>query len=148
MLKLKGGKCGTKSVNIRMEHFCPLLWKNQLLSVEWSIVLLILWRLFVSPFVCAGPRVLFLTFTNWSWNGSVDNIVTGLRTWERGIVVILPRWVRKFSLCSDCLESTCPHLRWALLTLFSKVRRPGCEANHSPPSVAEVKNAYSKTRMS
>jgi hypothetical protein len=36
---------------------------------------------------------------------------------------------------------TQPPMRWALEALSVGVKRPGREANHSPPSSSEVKNA-------
>jgi hypothetical protein len=66
MLRLRSGKCGTKSVNIRMGHFCPPLWKISFCSVSDGPYYDrdIFRRLFVSSFVCPGARLLFLAFTN------------------------------------------------------------------------------------
>jgi hypothetical protein len=39
------------------------------------------------------------------------------------------------------LGSTQPPIQWVPKALFLKVKRPGCEVDHSPPSSTEVKNA-------
>jgi hypothetical protein len=36
-------------------------------------------------------------------------------------------------------------IQWVTGTLSQGVKRPGCEADHSPPFSAEVKNAWSYT---
>jgi hypothetical protein len=41
-----------------------------------------------------------------------------------------------------------PPIQWVLVTLSLGVKRPGREADHSPPSSAEVKNAWSYTPTS
>jgi hypothetical protein len=41
------------------------------------------------------------------------------------------------------LGPTQPRMQWVTGTLSLEVKRPGCEADHSPPSSAEVKNAWS-----
>jgi hypothetical protein len=41
------------------------------------------------------------------------------------------------------LVSTQPPIQWVLMALSLGVKRPGCEADRSPPSSAEVKNAWS-----
>jgi hypothetical protein len=38
------------------------------------------------------------------------------------------------------LEPTYPPIQWVPVVLYSGVKRPGCEADHSPPSCVEVKN--------
>jgi hypothetical protein len=43
------------------------------------------------------------------------------------------------------LGPTQPPIQWVPGALSLGVKRPGCEADHSPPSVAEVKNAWSYT---
>jgi hypothetical protein len=43
------------------------------------------------------------------------------------------------------LEPTQPPIQWLLRTLSLWVKRPGREADHSPPSSVEVKNAWSYT---
>jgi len=40
------------------------------------------------------------------------------------------------------LESIQPHIQWELSPW---VKRPGCEANYSPPSGAEIKNVWNYT---
>jgi hypothetical protein len=39
------------------------------------------------------------------------------------------------------------HIQWVAGALFLGVKRPGREADHSPPSSAEVKNAWSYTSI-
>jgi hypothetical protein len=46
------------------------------------------------------------------------------------------------------LGPTQPPIQWVLGSLSLRVKRPGREANHSPPSSAEVKNAWSYTSTS
>jgi hypothetical protein len=41
------------------------------------------------------------------------------------------------------LGPTQPHIQWVLGALSLGVKWPGCEAEHSHPSSAEVKNAWS-----
>jgi hypothetical protein len=43
------------------------------------------------------------------------------------------------------LGPTQPPIQWVLGALFLVVKRPGREADHSPPSSAEVRNAWSYT---
>jgi hypothetical protein len=43
------------------------------------------------------------------------------------------------------LGPTQPPIQWVPGALSLRVKWPGCEANHSPPSSAEVKNAWSYT---
>jgi hypothetical protein len=43
------------------------------------------------------------------------------------------------------LRPTQPPIQWVPGTLSLGVKRPGLEADHSPPSSAEVKNAWSYT---
>jgi hypothetical protein len=48
---------------------------------------------------------------------------------------------------SSALDSTQP-IQWVLRTISSGKNRPGREADHSPPSTANVKNAWSYTSIS
>jgi hypothetical protein len=43
------------------------------------------------------------------------------------------------------LGPTQPSIQWVPEALSPEVKRPGCETDHSPPSSAEVKNAWSYT---
>jgi hypothetical protein len=43
------------------------------------------------------------------------------------------------------LEPTQSPIQWVLVTLTEEVKRPGREVDNSPPSSAEVKNAWSST---
>jgi hypothetical protein len=42
--------------------------------------------------------------------------------------------------CRPALGPTQPRIQWLPTTLPPRVKRPGCDADHSPPSIAEVKN--------
>jgi hypothetical protein len=46
------------------------------------------------------------------------------------------------------LGPTQPPIQWVPAVLSPGVKRPGCEADHSPPSSVEVKNAWSYTSIS
>jgi hypothetical protein len=41
------------------------------------------------------------------------------------------------------LGPTQPPIQWVSVALSLGIKRPGCEADHSPPSSADVKNAWS-----
>jgi len=43
------------------------------------------------------------------------------------------------------LEPTQPPIQWVTGALFPQVKWLGCEANHSPPISAKVKNVWSYT---
>jgi hypothetical protein len=43
------------------------------------------------------------------------------------------------------LEPTQPPIQWVPGAFSLGIKRPGCEADHSPPSSAEVKNTWSYT---
>jgi hypothetical protein len=45
------------------------------------------------------------------------------------------------------LGPTQPPVQWALGALSSGVKRSGCEADHSPPSGAKVKNGGAVPRL-
>jgi hypothetical protein len=46
---------------------------------------------------------------------------------------------------SDDVWPTQPPTQWVLAVLIPGVKRPGREADHSPPSRVEVKNVWSYT---
>jgi hypothetical protein len=48
-----------------------------------------------------------------------------------------------FTASRPCMGPTQPPIQWVPGVLSLGVSRPGCEADHSPPSSAEVKNAWS-----
>jgi hypothetical protein len=59
---------------------------------------------------------------------------------RRGLGIFL------FSSASrPALESTQPPIQWVPGALSPRVKRAGRESDHSPPSIAEVKNAWSYT---
>jgi len=49
------------------------------------------------------------------------------------------------TMSRPALGPTQPPIQWVRGALFLGVKRPGREADHSPPSSAEVKNAWSYT---
>jgi hypothetical protein len=63
----------------------------------------------------------------------------GVESWQRMGTFL-------FSTASrPALGLTQPHIQWVPGVLFLGVKRPRCEADHSPPSSAVVKNAWSYT---
>jgi hypothetical protein len=65
--------------------------------------------------------------------------VLGFDSW-RGLGIFL------FSTVSRTdLGPTQPPIQWVPQALFLGIKRPGREADHSPPSSADVKNAWSYT---
>jgi hypothetical protein len=65
-------------------------------------------------------------------------IATG---WTAGVRFPARQEIYLFSTESrPVLESTQPPVQWVPGAISSRVKRPGCEADHSPPSGAEVKN--------
>jgi hypothetical protein len=50
-----------------------------------------------------------------------------------------------FTMSRTALVSTQPPIHWVPGALSLGVHQPGCEADHSPPPSAEVKNAWSYT---
>jgi len=74
--------------------------------------------------------------------GSSVSLETG---WT--IVVQFPavkmKWIFLFSAGSRPPPGpTHPSIQWVPRTLSSRVKRSGCETDHSPPSSVEVKNAW------
>jgi hypothetical protein len=63
--------------------------------------------------------------------GSSVGVVTGYGLDGRGVGVR----VLLSTLCRPVLGPTQPHIQW-----IPGVKRPGCEADHSPPTTAEVRN--------
>jgi hypothetical protein len=59
-------------------------------------------------------------------------------------LVLSDEWKENFRT-STVLGLTQPPIRWVPGALSLGVKRPGREADHSPPSSAEVKNACSYT---
>jgi hypothetical protein len=67
---------------------------------------------------------------------------------DRGYRVRFPAGARNFSLhhrVQNGSGDTQPPIQWVPGALSLGVKRPGREADHSPPSSAEVKNAWSYT---
>jgi hypothetical protein len=84
---------------------------------------------------------------NFAWRDVIAQSVYrqgyGLHDW--GSRVRFPERAGNFLLTTasrTVLRPTQPPIQWAPGALASGVKRPGREANHSPPSSAEVKNAW------
>jgi hypothetical protein len=73
---------------------------------------------------------------------SVKFLATG---WTTGVQ--FPTGAENFFLRQrvqrPALRSTQPPIQWVPAVLPTGVKQPGCEADDSPPSSAEVKNAWS-----
>jgi hypothetical protein len=86
------------------------------------------------------------TFTDVGWNRDISvGIALGYGLDDRGSRVRFPAGVGNYSLhhrVRTAVGPTQPRIQWAF---FLGVKRPGSEADHSPPSSAEVKNAWSFT---
>jgi hypothetical protein len=70
------------------------------------------------------------------------SIATGYRLDDRMIGVRLPVQARNFSLWHHVQTgsgATQPPIQWVPGVLSVGVKRPGCKADHTPPSSAEVK---------
>jgi hypothetical protein len=83
-------------------------------------------------------------------NGSRDSSVSithgyGLVDWgftsQHGLRIFL----FPTAVSTPILGTTQPPVQWVSRTLSVEVKRPGREADHSPPSSAEVNNAWSYT---
>jgi hypothetical protein len=80
--------------------------------------------------------------------GSSVGIALGYGLDDRGSWVRFPEGAGNFSFITvsrTALEPTQPPIQWVPGTLSLGVKRLGCETDHSPPSSAEVKNAWSYT---
>jgi hypothetical protein len=70
---------------------------------------------------------------------SVVGIATGYGLGDREVGVRVPVGSRIFSKSSrPALRSTQPHIQWVPGALSAGLKRPGREADHSPPTSAEV----------
>jgi hypothetical protein len=71
-----------------------------------------------------------------NWNRYSDGLD------DRGVGVLVPVGARIFFFSTSCrppLGSTQPPIQWVPWALSPGVKRPGREADHSPPASAEVK---------
>jgi hypothetical protein len=67
-------------------------------------------------------------------------IATGHGLDDRGVVVRVLVGSRNFSTSSrPALGSTKPPIQWISGALSPEIKRPGCEAGHSPPASVEVR---------
>jgi hypothetical protein len=90
------------------------------------------------------PQFYLLVFFNVTYlnrsRESVVGIATGYGLDERGVGFRVPVESRIFSTSSrSALGTTQPPLQWVPAALRRGVKRPGREADHSPPASAEVK---------
>jgi hypothetical protein len=71
---------------------------------------------------------------------SAVGVATGYGLDGQGVGVRVPIGSRIFlSPCRSDYEATQPHIQWVPGTLSPEVERSGREADHSPPTSAEVK---------
>jgi hypothetical protein len=78
----------------------------------------------------------------WSWDSTVG-IVTGYRLDEGGVrVQVLVGSIILSTSSRPILGPTQPPIQWALGALLPDVKQPGREADHSPPTSAEVKKTW------
>jgi hypothetical protein len=92
---------------------------------------------------------LFQRLHNVSQDSSVG-IVTGYGLHDQGGGSLSPYRVKnvQFSISSrPALGSTQPPVKWVLGALSRGVKRQGCEADHSPPTSAEVKKMWIYTSI-
>jgi hypothetical protein len=76
---------------------------------------------------------------HWSWDSSVG-IGTGYGLDGRGSTPGRDNIFLFFTASRRALRPTQPPIQRAPGVLSSRIKRPGCEAGHLPPSSAEVKN--------
>jgi hypothetical protein len=80
--------------------------------------------------------------------GSSVSIVTRLWTGRPGFDCRQAGILFLFTTASrPALGPTQPPIQWVPVILSTRVKGPGREADHSPPSSAEVKNAWSYTSI-
>jgi hypothetical protein len=71
-------------------------------------------------------------------------IATSYGLYNRGVGVRVPVWSKKLSSPDrrHRLRSTQPPIQWVPGAIFTGIKRPGREVDHSPPSSAEVKKMW------
>jgi hypothetical protein len=97
------------------------------------------------------PGSIILAFAGyyyyWSWDSSVG-IATGYELDDRGVGFRIPVAARIFSTSSrPVLGPTQPPIQWVPGALSPGVKRQGHEADHSPPTSAEVKKMWLYTAI-
>jgi hypothetical protein len=80
--------------------------------------------------------------------GNSVNIVTRLCSGRSGFDFREGRDSSFATASRPALGSTQPPIHWVHRTISLGVKRPGREADHSPPATAEVKNVWSHTPTS
>jgi hypothetical protein len=74
--------------------------------------------------------------------GAAD-IASGYGLDDRGVEARVQVGSRAYSTsCRPTLGSTQPPIQWVLAALSPGIKRPGREADHSPPASAEVKKMW------
>jgi hypothetical protein len=83
-------------------------------------------------------------YYNYESRNSVVGIATGYGLDHRGVGVRVRMGSRIFFFlrCTGWLGPTQPPIQWVMGTLSPEVKRQGREADHSPPSNAEVKKMW------
>jgi hypothetical protein len=78
----------------------------------------------------------------WSWDSTVGTAI-GYGLDDQGVSVRIPVGSNMFSVaCRPALGPNQPPNQWVLGALSPGVKRPGHEADHSPPTSAEVKKTW------
>jgi hypothetical protein len=87
-------------------------------------------------------------FGNFKEPGYLSGIALGYGLDDQGFESRQRPGIFLFTTASrPALVSTQSPIQWVPEGSFSGVKRPGCEAEHSPPSRADVKNAWSCTSI-
>jgi hypothetical protein len=116
----------------------PLLWcLVPFLSVFYSLIPMKI-NTYMAPIV--NSVILCLTRTKVPYSAVGITTGYGLDGWE--VIVWVPVGARSFSSPGHPDRLWGPPFQWGLGDLSPGVKRPGNEADHSPPSSAEVKNAW------
>jgi hypothetical protein len=82
-----------------------------------------------------------------TWAGQLSGIALGYGLDGRGFESQQSLGIFLFAVSIPVLRPTQPRTQWVSGTIFLGVKRPGREADHSPPSSAEVKNTWSYTSV-
>jgi hypothetical protein len=104
----------------------------------------------VIPFLILFHSKLLLGFYGGKWRAVIAQSV---QRWATGWTIVVLGFDSRRGLgiflfttvSRKALEPTQPPIQWVPGALSLRVKRPGCEADQSPPCSAEVKNAWSHT---
>jgi hypothetical protein len=100
---------------------------------------------YLRPMMLKGLEILNISICRpilcvWVNRDSSVGIANSYGLYNRGFGVRVPVGSRTFSMSFRLgLGPTQPPIQWVPGTLFLGVKRPGHEADHSPPTTAEVK---------